>query len=158
MSNLIELLFEGVAKNKVDSFVVRMSDEATLKSVAVSESSDLDLRSWQGRVLEILESAAPKPSCVSLNLNRVELGEVTLTNPLIQVLMHDGNVDVSLSFLDSEISCDTADCVNALHHACLDISRVVDARAIICGYEPVSDQKTRFFTGATQGPLRRFWE
>lgn len=157
MSNLIELLFEGVAKNQLDSLIGRLSNGSALKSVIASESPELDLSSWQGRVLEILEGAAPNPSSVSLNLDGVELGEVAIANPLIQVLMDDGGIDVSLSFLDYELSCDASDCVDALHHASLELSRVADARHIICGYEPASDHKTRFFTDATQGPLRRFW-
>ena len=157
MSNLIEVLFEGVARNQLDSLVERLSNESTLKSVAASESPDLDLPSWQGHVLEILEGAAPNPSSVSLNFDRVELGGVAIANPLIQVLMDDGSIDVSLSFLDYELSCDTSNCVDALHHASLELSRVAGARHIICGYEPASDYKTRFFTDATQGPLRRFW-
>lgn len=157
MNNLIELLFEGIAKNKLDSFVGRLSNESTLKSVSASEIPDLDLRSWHGRVLEILERTGPDSSSTSLTLDRVEFGGVTVVNPLIQVLMDDGNIDVSLSFLDSELRCSTSDCVHALHCASLELSRVVGARHVICGYEPANDHETRFFTDAIQGPLRGLW-
>ncbi|WP_313435420.1 hypothetical protein [Stenotrophomonas sp.] len=157
MSDLIDLLFEGVPRNSLDSLVERLLSESILNSVAASESPGLDLGSWRGSALEILEGAAPNSGCVSLNVDGVKIGGVRIVNPLIRVLMCDGSFDVFLHFLDSDLKCESVDVLDELHHASMEISRVADVGHVSCGYDPVSDQKTRFFFDAEKGPIRELW-
>lgn len=157
MNDLIELLFEGVAIDRLDESIGLLLSESVLSSVTASESPDLDLASWQGRVLEILQGAAPSPSAISFSLDKVKLGSVTIVSPLVQVFMVQESVDISLSFLDCELRFDSLNGLDALHHASLKFLGFTGGSHVLCGYEPASDHETRFFTDAIRGPLRDFW-
>ncbi len=157
MSELIELIFEGVVIDRLDESIGLLLSKSVLSSVAASESPGLDLASWQGRVLEILEGASPNPGAISFSLDKVEFGGMTIVSPLVQVFMVQENADISLSFLDCELHFESLNGLDALHHASLEFLGCTGGSHVLCGYEPASDHETRFFTDATRGPLRDFW-
>jgi hypothetical protein len=73
-------------------------------------------------------------------------------------MKYDGAYDVSLSFLSEDIACKgNMGPIESLRSSAVEFLAISGGENVYCGYEPAHDEKTRFFTNNSAGPIVDFW-
>ncbi|MDH5824654.1 hypothetical protein QFW77_16910 [Luteimonas sp. RD2P54] len=157
MSNLVELVFENVLDARLNDFIGTLIEGSCVLSTDVSEA-DRDSLDWDGDVAKILNATPSTSATISLSLDRVDWPQISILRPLLQIIKYDGAYDVALSFIPEDIS--RKGCIGpieSLRLSAVEFLGLSGGENVYCGYEPAHDEKTRFFTNSSAGPIVDFW-
>lgn len=154
MANSYEVIFEQVAS--CDLFELLNAIEGSSKSL-----SDLVLSEYSGPVSfeklneGVVESIISSEREICLTGRLLELSvspKVCLPFVFLRVVKYCEGVDVELSF-DDGLLFDIGRVMYSMMIYCNDLLERFYASELYGGLEPAMDVETRYFTGATYGPL-----
>lgn len=155
MANLIEVVFEGVAKNcftKLLSLLIvntgKIFDADCIEDISVFED---DILSEKG-VEEFLNFYGD----VTILVNVGELRLESLVLPVVQIrlLKYEEEYDIDFNFDLNEVKDVSKTVLVTLLYAYVKKLAVnCNVSSFYCGMEPASDEDTRYFTNEEMGPL-----
>lgn len=157
MSDLIELVFEDVAKNDVANFLISLL--AGAKEIDRIECSEDKFFGKKLIVSEEMFSSLVEADCdltTVFNVEELMLGETVLHEVLIRLVKYGGSYDVDLNFDPRSLVGGSKSAVLVqLHQYAKFIRSNFSLATFYCGLEPASDEDTRYFTDDEVGPLKR---
>lgn len=155
MSNLIEIVFERVAKSCVMqllSLLIYSSEKIT--SVQCSENIELFLDDkLSEEVLNNLLNIDGDMS-VLINMQTMRIGEHVLPNVQLRLVKYGSEYDIDFNFDYNDIkNISMTSLINSLHRHIKKLASEFDVASYYGGMEPASDEDTRYFTNEEVGPL-----
>lgn len=153
MSDLVELLFEGVPDNRVNDFLSVIIGESDVLSARFSED-DVERNVFFGFDFFDLLCKNPNVSkTFSFEMTCLYIGFAEIESPFVQVIFSDGLFDVSISFSKEDLTSKVGGRFVELMRGANKATESFCVREVVCGYEPASDYETRFFTNDVIGPI-----
>ena len=151
MADTIEILFEGVSLEKLSEYLSEAIKDLNLVNYQISADNLQPIQKVDK--LKSLVTALDRHSegSIYLNLKDFRLGVSVLPKVGIQILSYSSRLDLSI-----DIDSDTFQTLGSLSIVQLWAKNVSDkllAKNYYCGYEPASDEDTRFFAMDKLGPL-----
>lgn len=89
-----------------------------------------------------------------ISCKQIALDEMNLLNAAIRIFAYEKNkYDLEISFDLFLSKIETQERIIQLHKKLNILAKLLNAKNILCGYEPATDESTRFFTNNKFGPL-----
>ncbi len=155
MTNLIEVVFENVAKNcviKLLSLLI-LSSEKVLgvdcsENIAVFEGSEISDK----EVEEFLSFDGDVT--VFVNIGAMRLESLVLPKVQLRLLKYANQYDIDFNFDSNELDgISTTILIKQLHACVKKLAMNCNVSSFFGGMEPASDEDTRYFTNEELGPL-----
>ena len=156
MTNLLEIVFEGINKGYIIQTLIRLiSDAKCIVGVECTENTEL---MYDGKLnMKALESALNFNGDVSIliKLQDMKAGNAILPSVLLRLVKYDDQFDIDFNFDASELkNLEVTLLMKYLHIYAKEIARDFNIENFFGGMEPASDKSTRYFTNQIVGSLR----
>lgn len=155
MSNLIEVVFEGVAKGCVMQLLALLIQSAE-KLTGIQCSENIVLLVNDELSEEALNQLLNFNGDVSVlfNLQDVKLGSIVLPSVQLRLVKYGSDYDIDFNFDYNELeNVSMTTLINSLHSKAKTLASEFDITSFYGGMEPASDEDTRYFTDEEKGPL-----
>lgn len=155
MTNLIEVIFENIAKSSVMQLLALLILSA--KNVTeVQCSEDIEL-SVNGNISDedfnLLFDFEGDITAL-INLQSMKIGDIILPNVLLRLVKYGDLYDIDFNFDSNELeSINMIQLLTELHGYTKSIVLNCNVESVYAGMEPASDEDTRYFTNHEAGPL-----
>lgn len=153
MQDIIEILFEEVNLNKVSVLLANTCSTAQFTNYLVSTDDsgvcDINFKS-QDQIFTFIGNSSD--GAFYFNFSEFQLNEFEFSSIGFQIYKYDKKYDLNLHIPENEIIGKIT--IVALQSWADIIAKSLIAKEYFCGYEPASDQATRFFSGSILGPLK----
>lgn len=155
MTNLFEVVFEGVNKTYVVQILTRLISDAK-RIIGVECTEDIALMGEGQLDIEALESVLNFNGDVSIliKLQEMKAGNAILPSVLLRLVKYDDQFDVDFNFDADELkNMNVALLMRHLHSYAQEVAGECNVGNFFGGMEPASDKSTRYFTNQITGPL-----
>lgn len=153
MGQLIELVFEGIPTEALNSLVAELLSSEPAFDVYASEF-EMQAGASLSDYLSVFNAAQPSsPGTLSLRTRELLIGEASVSQALVQLVRAAGVTDVLIVFEWPGTASKSGQTASSLRHGAEQLALKYGVGAFACGYEPVSDRATLIFDDKTEGPL-----
>ena len=152
VSEIIEIVFEGIQLEKTVKFLARILSNSTLidKNIA-TDLSDINLQSEKKMFTSINQSSE---GSFGFYFSNFYLKDILLSRVGFQIIKYNNVYDLNLSIEEKEIREKIS--ILDLQERVAYLAEELKATNYYCGYEPAMDEETRIFTGVSFGPLKNW--
>jgi hypothetical protein len=155
MSELLEVVFEGVLKeNVIPLYLSLIGNPDTIVGVQCSEQipglldNEIDENDLEAAL------GFPRDFVMLVKLNYIDLNGLSLPKVLLRIVKYGEMYDIDFNFeFENLKNLDAATSFASLHVYCKKLAENFKVSKLFCGIEPASDEDTRYFTNDNIGPL-----
>jgi hypothetical protein len=154
-TELVELVFDKIPDNLLNILVANIIQSSNILEISHSELGKIaDLHNDQDFIQHL--KSGPNPASIFITSTWASIGKVKIRQPLIRLLRFEQTNEVSIIFSNNDIDkIDSKNIIMSLALGAKHLSQISHSDDYYCGYEPATDQKTRFFSKDTIGPLNK---
>lgn len=154
MGNLTELSFFRIPPDRVPNLVFNLLQGSQVLEWRHSETDETGSGLAAEQLCTLLGSHSKY--CITIIPSGVSVGGFHLEASQVRVIGYDQATDVEVIFDDRSLELDGGrTSVEALQRGAAAFANSVGVFEYACGYEPVMDLATRFFSNEALGPLMR---
>lgn len=152
MDGLLELIFEDITLQATFDLLDELLTREEITKFWHSEATHIDsVSAWR---LALSEQNFDQPSTIFVQAKYAKVGEVMIANPLVRILQIKGFNELAVVFKKDDICAPCAPrWITELALGAKTLAARAQTSKYQCGFEPVTDQTTRLFTGEQKGPI-----
>jgi hypothetical protein len=152
MDGLIELIFESVSDDAVESLLNDLLQGAEVLELSHSELGSLDPTARQD--LTQLINRTPEPSSITIHAASAKIADIRIRNPSLRVLRVESSNELAIFFSSTNIEAkDQTQLIIHLAKGAKELANRTDVPHYYCGFEPATDERTQLFSGSRIGPI-----
>lgn len=152
MAEIIEILFEDILFDELSNYLIEGSAESTLLNYQISVDNFILKEKFNNLSSLVKNFNYHKEGSLYLKFENFKLDRLVFIEVGIQILKYNDQVDISLD-VDYKYFKEIGS-ISIIHSWAEIFSQRLRAKTYFCGYEPATDEDTRFFTANKLGPLK----
>ncbi len=155
MSNLFEVVFEDIPKNKVMPLLLSLiaSSNRVINTRCSEDISFVDRDKISTSLLQYVLNFEGDISML-FDLQDMRTGSIDLPKVLLRLVKYEDKYDIDFNFNESEVdNKDIQSLIVELHGYAKKLAHDYEIQSFFGGLEPASDEETRYFTNELLRPL-----